>query len=56
MFRGFENEEAWNHVSAEQNRYVQETCGMEPLRVAPGDVRERNEQAAESYAEIASMM
>ncbi|MFB9273807.1 MerR family transcriptional regulator [Cohnella cellulosilytica] len=50
MFDGFDNEEEWNEALAGQNRHLKETYGMEPLEVAPADVREMNEQAVEAMA------
>lgn len=48
MFKGFENEEAWNKALAEQNEYLKGSYGMEPVKVAPADVEELNEQAVEA--------
>ncbi|GAA3401448.1 MerR family transcriptional regulator [Paenibacillus hodogayensis] len=48
MFKGFENEEQWNEALAEQNQYLQDSYGMEPLEVAGENIQEMNEQAVEA--------
>ncbi len=50
MFRGFENAEEWNKALTEQNHYLNEAYGMEPLEAAPADVQKLNEQAEEALA------
>ncbi|MFC5405755.1 MerR family transcriptional regulator [Cohnella soli] len=55
MFKGFDNEEAWNNALAEQNQHLKETYGMESFEVAPAEIQDMNEQAAEAVAFMNNM-
>jgi DNA-binding transcriptional MerR regulator len=55
LFKGFENEEAWNHALTEQNQYLKDSYGMDPLEVGAEDIQEMNEQAVEAMTFMTAM-
>lgn len=50
MFKGLSDRETWNEALDEQNKYLQETYGIEPFEVDAAEVGRMNEQAAEAAA------
>ncbi|NIK68990.1 MerR family transcriptional regulator [Paenibacillus sp. BK720] len=55
LFAGFANERQWNEALEEQSKYLEETYGMEPLKVQEADVQTMNEQAAEAVTFMSNM-
>lgn len=55
LFKGFDNEDAWNQALTEQNQHLKASYGMDPLEVVSENVQEMNEQALEAMTFMTNM-